>query len=146
MELWLLSYHFGKLLTYRFSWHPLLDLKFNGLFIVLSWSLQNFFWKLFCLYSDFFWPWQKATQEVCFGPLKKNLWKWHWNSEILAKMHFFQKVAPIFFTFLIYRYKNLNFLLSKWCWNLKFLKNFQNLQNWTFIFFEISASLRKQKV
>ena len=77
----------------------------------------------------FFRPWQKGPQGGCIGPLKKNLCNGLWNTEKFAKMHFFQKVTPNFFSFLTLRFKNLNFLLSKRCSILKFLHPSQLLEN-----------------
>ena len=68
----------------------------------------------------FFRPWLKGPQGGCIGPLKKNLCNGPWNTENFAKMYFFQKVTPHFFTFLKYTFKNLNFLLSEHCKILKF--------------------------
>ena len=70
----------------------------------------------------YFQPWQKGPQGGCIGPLKKNLWNRLCNIENFAKMHFFQKVTPIFFSFLTLRSKNLKLLLSKQHSILKFLK------------------------
>ena len=68
----------------------------------------------------FFRPWLKGPQGECIAPLKKNLWNVLWNIENFAKMHFFQKVTPNFFSFLTCKSKNLKFLLSKQCSILKF--------------------------
>ena len=57
------------------------------------------------------WKWFYIFTAITLKPL---LWIWTKN-RYDAFSRSFQKVAPIFFTFRICRFKNFNFLLSKQC-------------------------------
>ena len=116
-----MSYHFGKLSPVLLL--PRYGLKTQRIIRGSPHKKPKKYFVTFLFKSQFFFrPWQNGPQGGCTGPLKKNLCNGLWNIENFAKMHFFQKVTPIFFSFLTCKSKNLKFLLSKQCSILKFFQ------------------------
>ena len=87
---------------------------------------QNLAKKNFCNFfvnvNFFFERGIMSPKTNVLGPWRETYGNDPGTVKFLQKCIFFRKQPPTFFLFLTCRFKNLNFLLSKSCWILKFLR------------------------
>ena len=101
-----MSYHFGKLLSARFRWHPDMGLKFNGFFIVAIRTKQKKILYLFCLNLDFFFERGIMSPKTnVLGPWRETYGNDPGTVKFLQKCILFRKQPPTFFLFLTLTFK-----------------------------------------